>query len=167
MARVDESGSSVSQDCDFFVTCRWNTLANCFLLAGSLFPTSMRISEEGRLVVNFKTEARFHGLFVMSHPGKWNLPFSSTTEIDTHPRFRTILGFFLFLLLIADFFLYYALQIQILPLLVISYLSLISVFRLLNLLKYTLIWWQANSSTWSRAWFMKDEDLSHCAIKDL
>uniref|UniRef100_A0A8C5TK83 FRAS1 related extracellular matrix 2 n=1 Tax=Malurus cyaneus samueli TaxID=2593467 RepID=A0A8C5TK83_9PASS len=37
-------------------------------LQGSLFPTSMRISEEGRLVVNFKTEARFHGLFVMSHP---------------------------------------------------------------------------------------------------
>ncbi|KAJ7397736.1 hypothetical protein BTVI_132560 [Pitangus sulphuratus] len=37
-------------------------------LQGSLYPTSMRISEEGRLVVNFKTEARFHGLFVMSHP---------------------------------------------------------------------------------------------------
>ncbi|XP_029458608.1 FRAS1-related extracellular matrix protein 2 [Rhinatrema bivittatum] len=36
-------------------------------LQGSLYPTSMRISEEGRLVVNFKTEARFHGLFVMSH----------------------------------------------------------------------------------------------------
>ncbi|PKU40739.1 fras1-related extracellular matrix protein 2 [Limosa lapponica baueri] len=37
-------------------------------LQGSLYPTSMRISEEGRLVVNFKTEARFHGVFVMSHP---------------------------------------------------------------------------------------------------
>ncbi|XP_068920733.1 FRAS1-related extracellular matrix protein 2 [Petaurus breviceps papuanus] len=37
-------------------------------LQGSLYPTSMRISEEGRLVVNFKTEARFHGLFVLSHP---------------------------------------------------------------------------------------------------
>nr|XP_033804567.1 FRAS1-related extracellular matrix protein 2 isoform X2 [Geotrypetes seraphini] len=37
-------------------------------LQGSLYPTSMRISDEGRLVVNFKTEARFHGSFVMSHP---------------------------------------------------------------------------------------------------
>ncbi|XP_066438639.1 FRAS1-related extracellular matrix protein 2 isoform X2 [Eleutherodactylus coqui] len=37
-------------------------------LQGSLYPTSMRINEEGRLVVNFKTEARFYGLFVMSHP---------------------------------------------------------------------------------------------------
>lgn len=30
----------------------------------------MRISGEGRLVVNFKTEAQFHGVFVLSHPGK-------------------------------------------------------------------------------------------------
>uniref|UniRef100_A0A8C5LW09 FRAS1 related extracellular matrix 2 n=1 Tax=Leptobrachium leishanense TaxID=445787 RepID=A0A8C5LW09_9ANUR len=37
-------------------------------LQGSLYPTSMRINDEGRLVVNFKTEARFNGLFVMSHP---------------------------------------------------------------------------------------------------
>lgn len=37
-------------------------------LQGSLYPTSMRINEEGRLVVNFKTEAQFHGLFVLSHP---------------------------------------------------------------------------------------------------
>ncbi|CAJ0940824.1 unnamed protein product [Ranitomeya imitator] len=37
-------------------------------LQGSLYPTSMRINDEGRLVVNFKTEARFYGLFVMSHP---------------------------------------------------------------------------------------------------
>ena len=50
---------------------------NWLLLPGSLYPTSMRISEEGRLVVNFKTEARFHGLFVMSHPGKLNLHFST------------------------------------------------------------------------------------------
>lgn len=34
-----------------------------------MYPTSMRINEEGRLVVNFKTEARFRGQFVMSHPG--------------------------------------------------------------------------------------------------
>ncbi|XP_075419717.1 FRAS1-related extracellular matrix protein 2 [Tenrec ecaudatus] len=37
-------------------------------LQGSLYPTSMRLNEEGRLVVNFKTEAQFHGLFVLSHP---------------------------------------------------------------------------------------------------
>uniref|UniRef100_UPI00358F97B5 FRAS1-related extracellular matrix protein 2-like isoform X2 n=1 Tax=Myxine glutinosa TaxID=7769 RepID=UPI00358F97B5 len=38
-------------------------------LQGALYPTSMRINKEGRLVVNFRTEARFHGLFVTSHPG--------------------------------------------------------------------------------------------------
>ncbi|KAF7223631.1 FRAS1-related extracellular matrix protein 3 isoform X2 [Nothobranchius furzeri] len=38
-------------------------------LQGAMYPTSMRINEEGRLVVNFKTEARFRGQFVMSHPG--------------------------------------------------------------------------------------------------
>lgn len=58
-------------------------LVNWLLPPGSLYPTSMRISEEGRLVVNFKTEARFHGLFVMSHPGKLNLHFSSTTKTKT------------------------------------------------------------------------------------
>ncbi|KAJ8280121.1 hypothetical protein GJAV_G00050770 [Gymnothorax javanicus] len=36
-------------------------------LQGALFPTSMRINEQGRLVVNFRTEARFRGLFVTSH----------------------------------------------------------------------------------------------------
>lgn len=36
---------------------------------GAMYPTSMRINEEGRLVVNFKTEARFRGQFVMSHAG--------------------------------------------------------------------------------------------------
>ncbi|KAM8897925.1 FRAS1-related extracellular matrix protein 2a [Spinachia spinachia] len=38
-------------------------------LQGSLYPTSMRINEQGRLVVNFRTTARFRGLFVESHPG--------------------------------------------------------------------------------------------------
>uniref|UniRef100_A0A8C9VAQ1 Fras1 related extracellular matrix 3 n=1 Tax=Scleropages formosus TaxID=113540 RepID=A0A8C9VAQ1_SCLFO len=44
-------------------------------LQGAMYPTSMRINEEGRLVVNFKTEARFRGTslssMVMSadHPG--------------------------------------------------------------------------------------------------
>ncbi|NWX16774.1 FREM2 protein, partial [Aegotheles bennettii] len=38
-------------------------------LQGSLYPTSMRINDEGRLVVNFQTEIRFWGQLVMSHPG--------------------------------------------------------------------------------------------------
>uniref|UniRef100_A0A671KDL8 Fras1 related extracellular matrix 3 n=1 Tax=Sinocyclocheilus anshuiensis TaxID=1608454 RepID=A0A671KDL8_9TELE len=38
-------------------------------LQGAMYPTSMRINDEGRLVVNFKSEARFRGQFVMSHPG--------------------------------------------------------------------------------------------------
>uniref|UniRef100_A0A8C0FA62 FRAS1 related extracellular matrix 3 n=1 Tax=Bubo bubo TaxID=30461 RepID=A0A8C0FA62_BUBBB len=38
-------------------------------LQGSLYPTSMRINDEGRLVVNFRTEIRFRGQLVMSHPG--------------------------------------------------------------------------------------------------
>lgn len=58
-------------------------LVNWLLMPGSLYPTSMRINEEGRLVVNFKTEARFHGLFVMSHPGKLNVHFSSTVKTKT------------------------------------------------------------------------------------
>ncbi|XP_041946990.1 FRAS1-related extracellular matrix protein 2a [Alosa sapidissima] len=37
-------------------------------LQGALYPTSMRINEQGRLVVNFRTEARFRGLFVESYP---------------------------------------------------------------------------------------------------
>ncbi|XP_028838984.1 FRAS1-related extracellular matrix protein 2a [Denticeps clupeoides] len=39
------------------------------VLQGALYPTSMRINKEGRLVVNFRTEARFRGLFVAAHPG--------------------------------------------------------------------------------------------------
>ncbi|XP_036976570.1 FRAS1-related extracellular matrix protein 2-like [Acanthopagrus latus] len=38
-------------------------------LQGALYPTSMRINEQGRLVVNFRTKARFRGLFVESHTG--------------------------------------------------------------------------------------------------
>ncbi|KAK2490138.1 hypothetical protein MC885_014776 [Smutsia gigantea] len=51
-------------------------------LQGSLYPTSMRIGEEGRLVVNFKTEAQFHGLFVLSHPA--SSASSAVTSAD-HP----------------------------------------------------------------------------------
>ncbi|XP_064861131.1 LOW QUALITY PROTEIN: FRAS1-related extracellular matrix protein 2a [Oncorhynchus nerka] len=36
-------------------------------LQGVLYPTSMRINEQGHLVVNFKTKARFRGLFVEAH----------------------------------------------------------------------------------------------------
>ncbi|XP_006002942.1 FRAS1-related extracellular matrix protein 3 [Latimeria chalumnae] len=51
-------------------------------LQGSLYPTSMRINEEGRLVVNFKTEVRFHGQFVMAHPGT---SLSSMVMSADHP----------------------------------------------------------------------------------
>uniref|UniRef100_A0A8C5P024 Fras1 related extracellular matrix protein 2 n=1 Tax=Jaculus jaculus TaxID=51337 RepID=A0A8C5P024_JACJA len=51
-------------------------------LQGSLYPTSMRIGEEGRLAVNFKTEAQFHGLFVLSHPASFT---SSVITSADHP----------------------------------------------------------------------------------
>ncbi|KAM9314134.1 FRAS1-related extracellular matrix protein 3 [Pholidichthys leucotaenia] len=51
-------------------------------LQGAMYPTSMRINEEGRLVVNFKTEARFRGQFVMSHPGT---SVSSMVMCADHP----------------------------------------------------------------------------------
>nr|KAG5696530.1 hypothetical protein BaRGS_021066 [Batillaria attramentaria] len=38
-------------------------------LQGYLYPTSMRMREDGRLAVSFRTEARFRGQFVNSHPG--------------------------------------------------------------------------------------------------
>ncbi|XP_032007089.1 FRAS1-related extracellular matrix protein 2 [Hylobates moloch] len=51
-------------------------------LQGSLYPTSMRIGDEGRLAVHFKTEAQFHGLFVLSHPAS----FTSSVIMSTdHP----------------------------------------------------------------------------------
>ncbi|KAE8627259.1 hypothetical protein XENTR_v10006920 [Xenopus tropicalis] len=52
-------------------------------LQGSLYPTSMRINEQGRLVVNFKTEARFYGLFVMSHSAS---SLSSMIMCADHPE---------------------------------------------------------------------------------
>ncbi|KAM5147251.1 FRAS1-related extracellular matrix protein 2 [Callospermophilus lateralis] len=51
-------------------------------LQGSLYPTSMRIREEGRLAVNFKTQAQFHGLFVLSHPASFT---SSMIMSADHP----------------------------------------------------------------------------------
>ncbi|KAM9295746.1 LOW QUALITY PROTEIN: FRAS1-related extracellular matrix protein 3 [Morus bassanus] len=38
-------------------------------LQGSLYPMSMQINDEGRLVVNFRTEIHFWGQLMMSHPG--------------------------------------------------------------------------------------------------
>ncbi|KAL4608574.1 FRAS1-related extracellular matrix protein 2 [Arapaima gigas] len=51
-------------------------------LQGALYPTSMRINEQGRLVVNFRTEARFRGLFVASHSAS---PLSSMVMCADHP----------------------------------------------------------------------------------
>ncbi|KAG9347099.1 hypothetical protein JZ751_006026 [Albula glossodonta] len=51
-------------------------------LQGAMYPTSMRINGEGRLVVNFKTEVRFRGQFVMSHPGT---SLSSMVMSPDHP----------------------------------------------------------------------------------
>ncbi|XP_072547608.1 FRAS1-related extracellular matrix protein 2b [Salminus brasiliensis] len=51
-------------------------------LQGALYPTSMRINEQGRLVVNFRTEARFRGLFVTSHPAS---PLTSMIMCADHP----------------------------------------------------------------------------------
>uniref|UniRef100_A0A8C5BJV7 FRAS1 related extracellular matrix 2b n=1 Tax=Gadus morhua TaxID=8049 RepID=A0A8C5BJV7_GADMO len=51
-------------------------------LQGALYPTSMRINSQGLLVVNFRTEARFRGLFVPSHPASL---MSSMVMCPDHP----------------------------------------------------------------------------------
>ncbi|XP_058489808.1 FRAS1-related extracellular matrix protein 2b [Solea solea] len=51
-------------------------------LQGALYPTSMRINGQGRLVVNFRTEARFRGLFVFAHPAS---PLTSMVMCPDHP----------------------------------------------------------------------------------
>ncbi|XP_060634878.2 FRAS1-related extracellular matrix protein 3 [Anolis sagrei] len=51
-------------------------------LQGHIYPTSMQINEEGRLVVYFRTEIRFRGQFVMSHPGT---SLSSMVMSADHP----------------------------------------------------------------------------------
>uniref|UniRef100_A0A3Q3M119 FRAS1 related extracellular matrix 2b n=1 Tax=Mastacembelus armatus TaxID=205130 RepID=A0A3Q3M119_9TELE len=51
-------------------------------LQGALYPTSMRINGQGRLVVNFRTEARFRGLFVFAHPAS---PLISMVMCPDHP----------------------------------------------------------------------------------
>ncbi|XP_053728252.1 FRAS1-related extracellular matrix protein 2b isoform X1 [Synchiropus splendidus] len=51
-------------------------------LQGALYPTSMRINSLGRLVVNFRTEARFRGLFVFAHPAS---SLTSMVMCPDHP----------------------------------------------------------------------------------
>ncbi|KAI3354096.1 hypothetical protein L3Q82_018646 [Scortum barcoo] len=51
-------------------------------LQGALYPTSMRINSQGRLVVNFRTEARFRGLFVFAHAAS---PLTSMVMCPDHP----------------------------------------------------------------------------------
>ncbi|CAK6968919.1 FRAS1-related extracellular matrix protein 2b [Scomber scombrus] len=51
-------------------------------LQGALYPTSMRINDQGRLVVNFRTEARFRGLFVFGHPAS---ALTSMVMCPDHP----------------------------------------------------------------------------------
>ncbi|XP_013783559.1 FRAS1-related extracellular matrix protein 2-like, partial [Limulus polyphemus] len=60
-------------------------------LQGNLYPTGMRIRDDGRLAVNFKTEPRFKGQFVLSHPGKWKFLF-----IFTSPKCSLIIIGFIF-----------------------------------------------------------------------
>ncbi|XP_068203768.1 FRAS1-related extracellular matrix protein 2-like [Palaemon carinicauda] len=51
-------------------------------LSGVLYPTAMRIREDGRLSVDFRTEARFRGTFVESHPAS---SVKSTVTSEDHP----------------------------------------------------------------------------------
>ncbi|XP_061596739.1 FRAS1-related extracellular matrix protein 2-like [Cololabis saira] len=50
-------------------------------LQGSLYPTSMRINEQGCLVVNFRTRAHFRGLFVESHSSGRNKRAASMSSM--------------------------------------------------------------------------------------
>ncbi|XP_055082728.1 FRAS1-related extracellular matrix protein 2-like isoform X2 [Periophthalmus magnuspinnatus] len=55
-------------------------------LQGALYPSSMRINEQGRLVVNFRTKARFRGLFVETHSaGRIKRAVSSMVMSVDHP----------------------------------------------------------------------------------
>lgn len=51
-------------------------------LQGYLYPTGMTIREDGKLVVNFRTEPRFRGQFVLTHPGTGQ---ESTVTAQDHP----------------------------------------------------------------------------------
>nr|XP_002119185.2 FRAS1-related extracellular matrix protein 2 [Ciona intestinalis] len=58
-------------------------------LQGYLYPTSMRIRDDGRLVVNFRTEARFRGQFVASHPSSDNVAMVMSAS---HPELQMTLN---------------------------------------------------------------------------
>ncbi|XP_037791422.1 FRAS1-related extracellular matrix protein 2-like [Penaeus monodon] len=51
-------------------------------LDGHLYPTAMRIREDGRLVVSFRTEARFRGIFVETHQA---VTQRSSVTSEEHP----------------------------------------------------------------------------------
>ncbi|XP_063592576.1 FRAS1-related extracellular matrix protein 2-like [Penaeus indicus] len=51
-------------------------------LDGHLYPTAMRIREDGRLVVSFRTEARFRGIFVKTHQA---VTQRSSVTSEEHP----------------------------------------------------------------------------------
>ncbi|XP_042885608.1 FRAS1-related extracellular matrix protein 2-like, partial [Penaeus japonicus] len=51
-------------------------------LDGHLYPTAMRIREDGRLVVSFRTEARFRGIFVKTHHA---VTQRSSVTCEEHP----------------------------------------------------------------------------------
>lgn len=76
-ARVDYRFGIESSDTHLFtlISALWMLSVRSLLklltyFLGALYPTSMRINGQGRLVVNFRTEARFRGLFVSTHPGR-------------------------------------------------------------------------------------------------
>ena len=50
----------------------WFYSSSFIIFSGTFYPTSMKIRPDGRLVVRFKTVARFTGMFVLEHPGRYN-----------------------------------------------------------------------------------------------
>ncbi|KAA0702250.1 FRAS1-related extracellular matrix protein 2 ECM3 -like protein NV domain-containing protein 1 [Triplophysa tibetana] len=58
-------------------------------IQSSLYPTSMRINEHGRLVVNFRTEARFRGLFVNAHSGLFNSKHECSSSGSVYLKYFT------------------------------------------------------------------------------
>nr|XP_039265536.1 FRAS1-related extracellular matrix protein 2-like [Styela clava] len=58
-------------------------------IQGYVYPTSMRIGDEGKLVVNFRTEARFRGQFVLDHPSTEQ---TSMVMSSNHPELELSLN---------------------------------------------------------------------------
>lgn len=57
-------------------------------LKGLLYLTSMKIRDDGRLVVSFRTEAKFRGLFVKDHQES---DFVATVVSPSHPQLQLTL----------------------------------------------------------------------------